>query len=622
MGHPVRKRILNAPRWQKKMLLLGADLAAMALALHLAMALRTGELTGVDGLAQLIVYALTLLLVYLSGFYQLVLRAFADHQMKKVLMALLVLLVVCSVLIKVDWLQHMPRTVPWVYVILLAIWLWGSRGLARMVLTQARVEQEQKRVLIYGAGQAGQQVLGLLDAKPDMAVVGFVDDNSSLKGGMIAQHRVYAGSQLNQAIAQRQADTVLLAIPSASRQRRKEILDQLQSLQVNVLSIPNLYQLVEGKLSYSDVRSVEIADLLGRDAVPPVPELLAKNICGKVVMVTGAGGSIGSELCRQIIKHQPTALVLVEHSEYSLYAIEQELSKLGSVPLRPILASVRHYEPLKQVIAHQQVQTIYHAAAYKHVPLVEANPFEGVLNNVMGTYCAAKAALECGVGAFVLISTDKAVRPTNVMGASKRICELVCQALAQHPDRRTVFSMVRFGNVLGSSGSVVPLFREQIRQGGPVTVTDPEMTRYFMTIPEAAQLVIQAGAMAQGGDVFVLDMGEPVKIVELAKKMILLSGLTIDTPEQKGDIAIRYSGLRPGEKLYEELLIGGENVQSTSHPLIMKAFETSYSVAETEQLVADLEACAARSDVTGLLALLEQYVEGYRRSPLWQQALA
>ncbi len=613
MWRQLKQTLLGAPRWQKQAFLVMADLCAMVVALHLALALRTGSFEAIEVPAQVIVYFFSALVLFAVGFYRVILRAFTDTQMRGVVFGLVGLLLFCSLLIKLNVLQHMPRTVPWVYGFLLLSWLWFSRYFARLLLNQVRDQRNKHRVLIYGAGNAGRQVLNLLQAKPDMQVVGLLDDDPVLWHGQLAEYRVYPAPQVATLIQKHHIDTVLLAMPSATRQRRKQILDQLQLLHVRVLSIPNLHRIVDGKIAFSDLRAVEIADLLGRDPVPPVTELLARNVQGKRVMVTGAGGSIGSELCRQIIRQQPAQLILLEHSEYALYAIEQELRPLAPVPLLPILASVRQSDQLQRILSEHPVQTIYHAAAYKHVPLVEANPFEGVLNNVLGTYHCAQAAQAAGVEAFVLISTDKAVRPTNVMGASKRICELVCQALAQQPESRTVFSMVRFGNVLGSSGSVVPLFREQIRQGGPVTVTDPEMTRYFMTIPEAAQLVIQAGAMADGGDVFVLDMGEPVRIVELAKKMILLSGLSIDTPEQKGDIEIRYSGLRPGEKLYEELLIGGDNIHPTQHPLIMKAFEKSYSPDETRQLVERLQQCAAQADLPGLLALLEQYVEGYRR---------
>lgn len=368
----------------------------------------------------------------------------------------------------------------------------------------------------------------------------------------------------------------------------------------------------------SDIRDIDIVDLLGRDSVPPINQLLFKNIENKVVMVTGAGGSIGSELCRQIIRLRPKCLILLEQSEYALYAIEQELKAFSNVPLVVVIGSVLKENRMKSVMSSYGVQTVYHAAAYKHVPLVEMNPFEGIINNTIGTARCAKAALATGVETFVLISTDKAVRPTNIMGATKRLAELVCQALATHPESKTQFSMVRFGNVLGSSGSVIPLFKKQLAKGGPLTVTDPEMTRYFMTIPEAAQLVLQAGAMGTGGDVFLLDMGKPVKIVDLARKMILLSGLSVnDAQNHKGDIKIQYTGLRPGEKLYEELLIDVDLVEQTEHQLIMRSKEKYFPLDEIEAMLNHMLEASRDYDIDRAVTQIEKYVDGYKRSHLF-----
>ncbi len=608
------KPILTAPRIVKQLILLTIDLVVMVLILHAVMTFRVGKLhLDIPLTAQLIIYSLSMLSIWASGAYRTVLRAFDDHLMKSVLVSLICLTVCLILLIKSALLLHIPRTVPFAYTFLLFIWLWSSRIVIKHLLVNKAKAKHQKNVLIYGAGNAGRQLLASMRDSYDYHVVGFVDDDTSLTRGQVSSVPVFHSSQLSVLIGQYQVSDVLLAIPSTSRQNRQKILDHLKTLQVKVQSLPGIHQLIDGKITISDVREVEIADLLGRDSVPPNLLLLHKNTQDKVVMVTGAGGSIGSELCRQIIQLQPKHLILFEQSEFALYSIEQELRAYPHIAVTAILGSVLHEERVRWIMHKYAVQTVYHAAAYKHVPLVEANPFEGVMNNTIGTARCAQAALTEQVETFVLISTDKAVRPTNVMGASKRLAELVCQSLATLTDHQTTFCMVRFGNVLGSSGSVVPLFRKQILQGGPLTVTDPEMTRYFMTIPEAAQLVIQAGAMGHGGDVFVLDMGEPVKIVELAKKMILLSGLSIADQQHAGDIKIEFTGLRPGEKLYEELLIGG-NVQDTDHTLIMRSFERYYPAAEMNHLLSNVIAAANTSDLPRLLDCLESYVEGYHRS--------
>ncbi|MEY2864610.1 MAG: hypothetical protein RLY58_2317, partial [Pseudomonadota bacterium] len=541
--------------------------------------------------------------------------AFDDRLMKAVLASFFGLMVVLVMLIKFQVLLHIPRTIPFVYVFLLFGWMWNSRILAKYLLTTRINSPQKNHVLIYGAGRAGRQLLSILREKNDSQVVGFVDDDTSLIGGHVSGIPVFSGEFIGNVILRLHVENVLLAMPSTSRQNRGQILARLEKLRVKVLSLPSVHQLVDGKIKVSDIKEVDIADLLGRDSIPPIDRLLLKNIQNKVILVTGAGGSIGSELCRQIIRLQPAQLIILEQCEYALYSIEQELQTQSSVPLVAVLGSVLKEDRLRKMMVKYGVQTVYHAAAYKHVPLVEMNPFEGIMNNTIGTARCARAALIAKVETFVLISTDKAVRPTNVMGASKRLAELACQALAKAPNHRTQFSMVRFGNVLGSSGSVVPLFRQQILQGGPITVTHPDITRYFMTIPEAAQLVIQAGAMGQGGDVFLLDMGKPVKIRELAKKMILLSGMTVkDSSDGVGDIEIQYSGLRPGEKLYEELLIDVSGVQKTEHRLIMRSMEKSISMDEMDLLLNGIIQASKTYDLDWMLNQLEHYVDGYQRS--------
>ncbi len=484
------------------------------------------------------------------------------------------------------------------------------------------------KVAVYGAGAAGNQLVAALRLGRVMSPVAFIDDDPGLQNRSIAGLKVYPAKRIAQMIEETGAAQILLAIPSASRSRRREILEMLEHFPLHVRSVPGFMDLASGKVQVEDIQEVDIADLLGRDAVPPQQALFEKCIRGKVVMVTGAGGSIGSELCRQILSNKPKALLLFEHCEFNLYSIHLELERLierSSLATRlvPILGSIRNPERLLDVMRTWEVETIYHAAAYKHVPMVEHNVAEGVLNNVIGTLNTAQAAVQAGVSNFVLISTDKAVRPTNVMGSTKRVAELILQALSREPApclfnaadvhhvNKTRFTMVRFGNVLGSSGSVIPRFYAQIRAGGPVTVTHPKITRYFMTIPEAAQLVIQAGSMGQGGDVFVLDMGQPVKIAELAEKLIHLSGLSVRSEKcPHGDIAIEYTGLRPGEKLYEELLIG-DNVSATEHPMIMRANEEHLDWDVLKDRLAKLLKAVDNDDYPQVRQLLREVVSGY-----------
>jgi FlaA1/EpsC-like NDP-sugar epimerase len=575
-------KILNLPRLKKRGIALSVDLFICLVTVAIAYWIRLGEWVTPYG-TQWLSYVGALLAIPLfitSGLYRAIFRYAGWGALMGVVRACALFGIGYCIVFAAIGIPGIPRTIGVLQPILLFVAVGGSRAVARYWLgggyQQLLRLGQRRRVLIYGAGSAGRQLAAALANSDDMQVVAFIDDDPTLKGSVLNGKQIYGPKGLSQRIDDLEIADLLLAIPSASRQRRNELIDSLASSHVSVRTLPGLADLADGRVTVNDLRELDIEDLLGRDAVAPNQLLLAKNIAERTVMVTGAGGSIGSELCRQILALRPKALVLVEQGEYNLYAIEQDLlarqasGSDGAVRISPILASVQDEKRIDQILAEWKPDTIYHAAAYKHVPLVEHNPEEGVRNNVFGTMNVAQLAEKHGVSDFVLISTDKAVRPTNVMGATKRLAEMVLQALAAEGGE-TRFSMVRFGNVLGSSGSVVPLFRKQIREGGPVTVTHSEVTRYFMTIPEAAQLVLQAGAMAKGGEVFVLDMGEPVQIIELARRMIELSGLTVrDEADAKGDIEIKVTGLRPGEKLYEELLIG-DNPEGTAHPLIMKA---------------------------------------------------
>nr|WP_218955986.1 nucleoside-diphosphate sugar epimerase/dehydratase [Acinetobacter sp. YH12027] len=508
-----------------------------------------------------------------------------------------------------------PTSIPLMFGFLMFAWVWFSRGFIRFIVrSYLQADVQKKRVAIYGAGNAGQQIAAALYNSDEHLPVLFIDDDPSLTGQQLGRLRVYDADSALKFLAKKNVDEILIALPSVGRMRKSEIVKFLEPAHIKITEIPGLTKLVDGEIRVSDIQEVDIIDLLGRDPVPPVPELLAKNIQDKMVLVTGAGGSIGSELCRQIVKNKPKALVIYELTEFALYSIDKELRLNSDVTIIPILGSVLDQAKLERVMEQYRVQTVYHAAAYKHVPLVECNPLAGLKNNAIGTAFSLNAAVKTGVETFVLISTDKAVRPTNVMGASKRMAELYCQAMAE-AQNQTQISIVRFGNVLGSSGSVVPLFKQQIAIGGPITVTHPEVTRYFMTIPEASQLVIQAGALGQGGDVFLLDMGEPVRIQDLARQMIALSGLKVrETGSQEGDIEIQYSGLRPGEKLYEELLIDSDNTEITQHSRILRSFEKMYPLDELLLVFERMhDLTAIQSDIDWALAQLEHYVDGYVR---------
>ncbi|MBU2896892.1 nucleoside-diphosphate sugar epimerase/dehydratase [Vibrio hepatarius] len=529
------------------------------------------------------------------GLYRAILRFLTFHALAVVSIGTVISAASISVL-AFYFDAPVPRSVPIIYGAFLCLLCGGSRLIVRVLVSQVNAKS-MKRVLIYGAGAAGRQLALALRSSETHKVIGFIDEDKTLYKTIIMGLKVKSIGRAEKLIEKHSVSQILLAVPSASRARRKEILDSLVHLPAEVLTVPDMKDIVEGKANIDELKDVQIEDLLGRDSVEPNKTLLESNIKNKVVMVTGAGGSIGSELCRQIILQQPKVLVLFELSEFALYQIDRELkglliNKNIDLEIIPLLGSIQAVSRLATVMKSFSVNTVYHTAAYKHVPLVEYNVVEGVRNNVFGTYYAAKAAIESGVESFVLISTDKAVRPTNIMGTTKRMAELGLQALAEQEGNKengTRFCMVRFGNVLGSSGSVIPLFKKQIACGGPVTVTHPDIIRYFMTIPEAAQLVIQAGAMGKGGDVFVLDMGEPVKIADLAVNLIQLSGLELkDENNPYGDIEIEFSGLRPGEKLFEELLIG-DNVSQTEHPRIMTANERYLPIDEYGILLDSLD---------------------------------
>ncbi|MDP5460148.1 nucleoside-diphosphate sugar epimerase/dehydratase [Alishewanella sp. SMS8] len=601
--------LLALPRSVKRIISVGIDTFFLVLSLALAYLLTQGQETQQLQpivLAFVIALPLTLFIFTKLGLYRAVIRYVGQHALGAVLFGIVLSAIALASLFAVMGVHDRTNLVI-VYALVALVTSGGIRLGARM-LFQPNNNGHKTRVLIYGAGSSGRQLAQALLNGEQYHPVMFVDDDTTLQRSTILGIPVSSPDGIASLIKQKNIGRVLLAMPSASRSRRRDVLDQLEELPIPVLSIPGMSDVVNGSMRIDELQDVKIEDLLGRDPVAPKLKLLNANIKGKVVMVTGAGGSIGSELCRQIIRCEPITLLLFELSEYGLYAIEQELKNFIlqeglDVTLIPVMGTVQRQNRLETVMRTFKVNTVYHAAAYKHVPLVEYNVVEGVRNNVFGTWFTADAAIKAGVETFVLVSTDKAVRPTNVMGASKRLAELVLQALAQY-QTKTRFCMVRFGNVLGSSGSVVPLFREQIRKGGPVTITHKDIIRYFMTIPEAAQLVIQAGAMGKGGDVFVLDMGEPVKISDLAKRMIHLMGLEVqDEQHPDGDIELRYTGLRPGEKLYEELLVGN-NVRKTEHSRIMAADEVCLTWPEMQHLLQRLDKACDEFAVEDIIALI------------------
>ncbi|MGE8624587.1 polysaccharide biosynthesis protein [Acinetobacter schindleri] len=610
------RSIASLPRRQKQVVLVLMDLCVLPLMMWLAYAIRLARpnVQVMQGLESWYVYigSLGVAIFALLGIYSAIVRSFNEDYLLRISIGTFVQIVALYAIKKLD-VAFIPMSIPLMYGFMLFSYMWWSRAVIRYATIKTFAKkQTRKRVAIYGAGLAGQQIAAALNRSDDYLPVCFIDDKNSLQGQSLSGLNIYSPKRALNKLGKFGIEEILLAMPSVGRARKKEIIESFESADVKIMELPGVTQLVDGQVHVSDIREVDIIDLLGRDPVPPKAELLEKNIKHKVVMVTGAGGSIGSELCRQIVKHQPKLVVLFEMSEFALYSIDRELHA-SDVRVVPVLGSVTNQQKLELIIAEYQVKTVYHAAAYKHVPLVEANPFEGIYNTSIGTARSVDAAVNQGVETFVLISTDKAVRPTNVMGASKRMAELYCQGLAA-TNPQTQISIVRFGNVLGSSGSVVPLFKKQIAQGGPVTVTHPEVTRYFMTIPEAAQLVIQAGAMGTGGDVFLLDMGEPVKIVDLAKQMIRLSGFRPIDENGVGDIEIQFTGLRPGEKLYEELLIDQESVENTQHSRILKSYEKYYSWQEILTVFDHLNRLSRENAETKpLYTLLNKYVAGFSR---------
>ena len=615
--------LLGLPRAAKRFVALSVDLGLCVLTVWLSYYLRLGEFVALSGAALWAVAAsigIALPIFIVSGLYRAIFRYSGWPALLAVARAVGIYGLLYASFFTAIGVAGVPRTVGIIQPILLLLFVGTSRALARVWLGDQYLSilkhASRPKVLIYGAGNTGRQLAAAMANSHEMQVAGFLDDDDRLHGHVLNGQPIYNPADLDDLAVTLNISDVLLAMPSLSRRRRNEILGQIRVAKVAVRTLPSVTDLAQGKVSISDLRELDIDDLLGREAVMPNHILLAMNVRSKVVMVTGAGGSIGSELCRQILAVGPAKLLLIEQSEFALYGIHQELEeKLTSreITLVPLLASVQDNERMHEIMSTWHPDTVYHAAAYKHVPLVEHNPAEGIKNNVLGTLRTAQAAAENGVSDFVLISTDKAVRPTNIMGASKRLAEMALQALAASTSG-TKFSMVRFGNVLGSSGSVVPKFRQQIRDGGPITLTHPEITRYFMTIPEASQLVIQAGAMARGGDVFVLDMGQSVKIMDLARRMIELSGLTVkDEQNPDGDVEIEITGLRPGEKLYEELLIG-DNPKPTSHSRIMKAHEEFVPWAELEGKLKSLEMALNVNDVGVIRLMMEKLVSGYTPS--------
>ncbi|WP_162492700.1 polysaccharide biosynthesis protein [Pseudomonas palleroniana] len=647
MINRLRTWLLKLPRHQKRLIQVFADVVLVFLALWMAFVVRLG----IDEMINPVITHLWLFvaapviaipLFVRFGMYRAVMRYFGNDALVAIIKAVSLSSLILGVV--VYWYSNhqnlVPRSIVFNYWWLSLIMVGGLRLTMRQYflgdwfaaaqhMPFTSREDGLPRVAIYGAGAAGNQLVAALRMGRVMRPVAFIDDDTTISDRVISGLQVYKPKHIQRMIDATGAQEILLAIPSSSRGRRREVLGFLEGFPLHVRSVPGFMDLASGRVKVDDIQEVDIADLLGRDSVPAQDELLEHCVKGQSVLVTGAGGSIGSELCRQILDLKPTTLLLFEHSEFNLYSILSELEQRitrNSLPVKllPILGSVRDQSKLLDVMKTWHVDTVYHAAAYKHVPIVEHNIAEGVLNNVIGTLNTAQAALQAGASNFVLISTDKAVRPTNVMGSTKRLAELTLQALSREiapvlfGDKsnvsrvnKTRFTMVRFGNVLGSSGSVIPLFHKQIKSGGPITVTHPKITRYFMTIPEAAQLVIQAGSMGLGGDVFVLDMGEPVKIVELAEKMIHLSGLSVRSDKNPhGDIAIEFSGLRPGEKLYEELLIG-DNVVATPHPMIMSANEDHLPWEFLKVKLSELLAAVDQDDYNRVRQLLRDTVSGY-----------
>ncbi|MBN4079173.1 polysaccharide biosynthesis protein [Beggiatoa alba] len=623
------KKLSESSRNTKRALLVAVDIVALPVALWLGYVLRLGEVwpQGIVNAWWLFIAApLVAVPIFIRmGLYRAVLRYVGSKALTTIVKAVTITTLILLALVVMSQTHGVPRSVFFSFWLISLLFIAGSRLVLRSYIhSYTRKARKKQPVAIYGAGSTGAELAKAMQSGWEYEPVAFLDDNLEKQGSEIHGVKVYSLDELQKLIDKVGVSQVLLAMPTLSHRRRHRILEKLEVHSVHVRTLPGIADLVSGKAKFLDIREVDSEDVLGRDAVPPVPGLIEQCIRAKNVMVTGAGGSIGSELCRQIAEYGPSTLVLFEQSEFALYQLEKELSaQHADFEIIAVLGSVTHARRVEMVLRSFAIHTVYHAAAYKHVPMVEQNPIEGLQNNVFGTWRTAEAAKAAGVETFVLISTDKAVRPTNIMGATKRLAELVLQAMAAESDT-TRFTMVRFGNVLDSSGSVIPLFREQIKNGGPVTVTHPEVTRYFMTIPEAAQLVLQAGALGEGGDVFVLEMGEPIKIDDLARSMIHLSGLEVcDDDNPEGDIEIKYTGLRPGEKLYEELLIG-DNVTGTEHPKIMRAAEEKISWEKMLHYKGKFEDARNNFETKKIKLLLEEVVSGYVADkdivdPVWNQ---
>jgi len=612
------RRLAQLSPGTKVFVMIGGDAIFLPLCMFAAMAFRTGSFTEAFGTAptlQVLLAWLALPVLGAAGLYRTVVRYIDLRVLAAASGALAVVVLMVFALAMVFQVRTLPRSALLIFWFVAFAYVVTSRFVARALLRRGLKHggRPRLRTAIYGAGNAGVQLAQAMEFSPEYKATCFLDDREDLHNKTVAGLKVYPSSALSEAVFRHDLGQIVLAIPSATTAEKRRLIHRVESAGLPVRILPGLGDLVEGRAGVSDIREVDVADLLGRDAVPPDPALFARNIAGKVVLVTGAGGSIGSELCRQILSQRPRRLVLLDHSEFALYTIDHELQQASpGIEVLACVGSVLDEGLVRALLKQHQVQTIYHAAAYKHVPIVEANMQQGLRNNVFGTLNVARAALDADVETCILVSTDKAVRPTNVMGTSKRIAELVFQAAAIRGAARTTFSMVRFGNVLGSSGSVVPLFRRQIQGGGPITITHPDIIRYFMLIPEAAQLVIQAGAMSKGGEVFVLDMGEPVRIADLARSMVRLSGLTEKTEAvPEGDIEIKAVGLRPGEKLFEELLIG-DDVVASSHPRIMCARERHIDPVLLDKMLQSLAAACAANDELSMLRQIRNLVPEYR----------
>ena len=624
-AHGLVLRLVELPRPVRKLMVVALDLVACLIAVWFSYWLRLGQWELFS--RRVVIFAAIAIAAWVAvsigtRTYRSVTRFAGRHSTFALMRSCVVMSLTLAVVLLTARIDSVPRTLSVIHPLVFFLGLVGNRlAISQLVIEAlhgAKFGSAQKRVLIYGAGWAGQQLFASMRQEPGFKVVGFVDQNETLRNRVIEGKPIWHASDLELALAMEHIDEVFLAIPSAKRSFRRALVERIRQCtsRVRVRVLPTLSQIASGRVSISDLREVQIEELLGRDEVPPDPELMSRNIAGRRVLVTGAGGSIGSELCRQILRQRPSTLILAELSEHALYSIDIELREFAAgerltTEIRAELVNVADQGQCARLLRRCTPDTVYHAAAYKHVPLVEINPIAGIRNNVLGTFATCLASEQAGVKDFILVSTDKAVRPTNVMGASKRACELIVQARAAS-QRKTSYCSVRFGNVLGSSGSVIPRFREQIAQGGPVTVTHREATRYFMTIPEASQLVIQAGALAGQGEILLLDMGQPVRIMDLARLMIELSGLTVaDDKSPDGDIAVEETGLRPGEKLIEELLISAVS-EGTAHPRIIKARENMTEWAELERLLGTLANALDEADAPAALAALKTLVPEFK----------